>query len=142
MLILAIDTTGPLASCALSDGLQIEQIINDTEYSHLEEIVPMVKRLLAEQKVQPEELDAIAVSRGPGSFTGIRIGMATAKGLAQIWDKPIVCVPTLDSFAYGREQEKLHDKNIRFTLTTNGVLLDDEVTEFCNREMHNRDLLR
>ena len=39
--------------------------------------------------------------------------------------------------AYGREQEKLYDKNIRFTLTTNGVLLDDEVTEFCNREMHN-----
>ncbi len=104
MLILAIDTTGPLASCALSDGLQTEQIINDTEYSHLEEIVPMVKRLLAEQKVEPEELDAIAVSRGPGSFTGIRIGMATAKGLAQIWNKPIVCVPTLDSFAYGREQ--------------------------------------
>lgn len=39
--------------------------------------------------------------------------------------------------AYGREQEKLHNKNIRFTLTTNGMLLDDEVTEFCNREMHN-----
>ncbi len=39
--------------------------------------------------------------------------------------------------AYGREQEELHGKNIRFTLTTNGVLLDDEVTEFCNREMHN-----
>ena len=39
--------------------------------------------------------------------------------------------------AYGREQEKLHNKNIRFTLTTNGVLLDDEVTEFCNKEMHN-----
>ena len=39
--------------------------------------------------------------------------------------------------AYGREQEKIHNKNIRFTLTTNGVLLDDEVTEFCNKEMHN-----
>ena len=39
--------------------------------------------------------------------------------------------------SYGREQEKLHNKNIRFTLTTNGVLLDDEVTEFCNKEMHN-----
>ena len=64
MLILAIDTTGPLASCALSDGLHIEQIINDTEYSHLEEIAPMVKRLLEEQKVEPAELDAIAVSRG------------------------------------------------------------------------------
>lgn len=104
MLILAIDTTGPLASCALSDGLHIEQIINDTEYSHLEEIAPMVKRLLEKQKVEPAELDAIAVSRGPGSFTGIRIGMATAKGLAQIWNKPVICVPTLDSFAYGREQ--------------------------------------
>ena len=39
--------------------------------------------------------------------------------------------------AYGREQEKIHNKNIRFTLTTNGMLLDDEVTEFCNKEMHN-----
>ena len=104
MLILAIETTGPLASCALSDGIHTEQIINHTEYSHLEEIVPMVKTLLKEQSVKPEELDAIAVSRGPGSFTGIRIGVATAKGLAQVWNKPIITVPTLESFAYGKEQ--------------------------------------
>ena len=104
MLILAIETTGPLASCALSDGIHTEQIINHTEYSHLEEIVPMVKKLLEEQSVKPEELDAIAVSRGPGSFTGIRIGVATAKGLAQVWNKPIITVPTLESFAYGKEQ--------------------------------------
>ena len=47
------------------------------------------------------------------------------------WD---VCKKLVE---YGREQEKLHNKNIRFTLTTNGVLLNDEVTEFANREMHN-----
>ena len=109
--ILAIETTGPLASVALSgvrgpvecsaateDGFL--ELVNQTHYSHLEEIAPMVKEILQTAGMQPEELDAIAVSRGPGSFTGIRIGMATAKAFAQVWNKPIVCVPTLASFAY------------------------------------------
>ena len=109
--ILAIETTGPLASVALSgvrgpvegsaateDGFL--ELVNQTHYTHLEEIAPMVKEILQTAGMQPEELDAIAVSRGPGSFTGIRIGMATAKAFAQVWNKPIVCVPTLASFAY------------------------------------------
>lgn len=109
--ILAIETTGPLASVALS-GVQgpvegqerleegVLELVNQTHYSHLEEIAPMVKEILQTAGMQPEELDAIAVSRGPGSFTGIRIGMATAKAFAQVWNKPIVCVPTLASFAF------------------------------------------
>ncbi len=60
----------------------------------------MVLELLEREGISPAELDAIAVSRGPGSFTGIRIGMATAKGLAQIWNKPVIEVPTLESFAF------------------------------------------
>ena len=101
MNILAIETTGPLASAALlKDGL-LSQKVNNTEYSHLEQIVPMTKVLLEECGAVPEALDAIAVSEGPGSFTGQRIGMATVKGLAQIWKKPVVSVPTLASFAYG-----------------------------------------
>jgi len=102
MLILAIETTGPLASCALWDGAKMTQSINHTEYSHLEEIAPMVQRLLKDEGVDPDALDAIAVSRGPGSFTGVRIGMATVKGLAQIWGKPVIEVPTLASFAFGQ----------------------------------------
>ena len=97
--ILAIETTGPLASVALTGQ---PELVNQTHYSHLEEIAPMVKEILAAAQMRPEELDAIAVSRGPGSFTGIRIGMATAKAFAQIWGKPVICVPTLAGFAYGK----------------------------------------
>ena len=101
--ILAIETTGPLASVALSG---FPELVNQTHYSHLEEIAPMVKEILAASGVDPAELDAIAVSRGPGSFTGIRIGMATAKGFAQVWDKPVICVPTLASFAFSGFEKK------------------------------------
>ncbi len=96
MKILAIETTGHFASVAING----HQLMNDTDYSHLQEIAPMCQKILAAEKLDSKDLDAIAVSRGPGSFTGIRIGIATAKGLAQIWNKPIICVPTLESFAY------------------------------------------
>ena len=114
--ILAIETTGPLASVALS-GVQgpvegagrteegILELVNQTHYSHLEEIAPMVKEILQTAGLKGEDLDAIAVSRGPGSFTGIRIGMATAKAFAQVWQQPVICVPTLASFAYVQNSE-------------------------------------
>lgn len=100
MLILAIETTGPFASAALTDGRSFKQLINEGDYSHLKETVPMVRALMEHEGAAPEHISAIAVSKGPGSFTGIRIGMATAKGLALIWKKPVICVPTLESFAY------------------------------------------
>jgi tRNA threonylcarbamoyladenosine biosynthesis protein TsaB len=105
MIILAIETTGPLASVAiLYDHNIIKESINHTHYSHLEEIVPMIKAILWEKGLKKDDITAIAVSRGPGSFTGIRIGMATAKALAQVWGKPIIEVPTLKSFAYGEKE--------------------------------------
>ena len=96
MKILAIETTGHFASVALGS----EMIQNDTDYSHLQEISPMCMEILEKAGLKGSDLDAIAVSRGPGSFTGIRIGLATAKGLAVIWNKPVITVPTLKSFAY------------------------------------------
>lgn len=100
MKLLAIDTTGAYSSVAIYDDGKITQIINEDNYSHLQKLIPVIQKLLADENVSPKDLDAIAVSMGPGSFTGIRIGMATAKGLAQIWNKPIVEVPTLASFAF------------------------------------------
>ena len=100
MTILAIETTGPLASAAIYRDGKTVYTSNDSVFSHLQECVPMITKLMADEGVSPDDLDAVAVSCGPGSFTGIRIGMATAKGLAQVWNKPIVEVPTLESFAY------------------------------------------
>ena len=102
MLILSIETTGPYASAALADekGIQFKTCRDD--YSHLQTISPMIVSLMEEAGAKAEDLTAIAVSRGPGSFTGLRIGVATAKGFAQIWNKPIAEVPTLDSFVYAR----------------------------------------
>ena len=100
MLILAIETTGPLASAALYDDGIVSCVRNSSDFSHLQECVPMIQALLKEEEIDPSQLDAVAVSCGPGSFTGIRIGMATAKGLAQVWNKPIIEVSTLESFAW------------------------------------------
>ncbi len=106
MMILAIETTGPLASVALIDEeSNIIQSVNKTSYSHLEELAPMIKSILQEQNLSKDDVEAIAVSRGPGSFTGVRIGMATAKALAYVWDKPILEVPTLKSFAFTAENK-------------------------------------
>lgn len=106
MIILAIETTGPLASVAIFyDEARIKEKVNDTHYSHLEEIVPMIKSIIHEQGLKKDDITAIAVSRGPGSFTGIRIGMATAKALAQVWNIPLIEVPTLKSFAYGAREK-------------------------------------
>ena len=99
--LLIIETTGPMASVALIDeNRHIVERLNDTRYSHLEELAPMIGALMSEHGVEAESIDAVAVSRGPGSFTGIRIGMVTAKALALVWQKPIVEVPSLESFAY------------------------------------------
>ncbi|MBQ5436481.1 MAG: tRNA (adenosine(37)-N6)-threonylcarbamoyltransferase complex dimerization subunit type 1 TsaB [Firmicutes bacterium] len=100
MVILTIETTGQLASAAIYEDGRITERTGGRKLSHLQKIAPMIGDLMAERGIVPAGIDAVAVSRGPGSFTGIRIGMATAKALAQVWDKPVICVPTLQSFAF------------------------------------------
>ena len=101
MLMLAIDTTGQFAFAAVDRDGEITEKINNAEFSHLQEITPMIKSLMDELGIKGSDFDAVAVSRGPGSFTGVRIGVVTAKALAQVWDKPVITVPTLESFAFG-----------------------------------------
>ena len=103
MKLLAIETTGKYASAALYMDGRVSETVNRTDYSHREEIPPMVQNIMEAEDLQGSDLDAVAVSRGPGSFTGVRIGVATAKGLAQVWKKPIVEVPSLEGFAWKKE---------------------------------------
>lgn len=100
MLLLAIDTTTRVCSVALGDSEKIwaEYLLN-TENTHSQRLMPLLISLLKDAGVQKSRLQGVAVSVGPGSFTGIRIGMATAKGLCQGLNIPVVGVMTLDALA-------------------------------------------
>lgn len=101
MLVLGIESATSVASVALCEGnkLLLEKFVNH-DRTHSIYLLPMIKDILEEAKVDGSLLTGIAVSDGPGSFTGIRIGMSVAKTLAQVWNIPIVGVSTLDSLAY------------------------------------------
>lgn len=101
MIILSIDSSTPVAGIAVADQHRLlgEMMIN-TENTHSEKLLPMIVHLLQELNLEPKDLDAVAAMQGPGSFTGLRIGMATAKGLAQGCKLKFLAVPTLDCMAY------------------------------------------
>ena len=100
MKILAIESSGPVASAAI---LEDENIIIEKKgpfkITHSETLMPLIRDCFAESGLEPAGMDLIAVSGGPGSFTGLRIGSATAKGLGFALEKDLIHVPTLDAMA-------------------------------------------
>ncbi len=101
MRVLGLDTATLTASAAIIEsGRLVGEFTLNTEKVHSRRLMPLVASLLAECGLFGDGLDGIAVSAGPGSFTGLRIGMATAKGLAFAWQKPVVRVPTLEALAF------------------------------------------
>ncbi|MBQ3123031.1 MAG: tRNA (adenosine(37)-N6)-threonylcarbamoyltransferase complex dimerization subunit type 1 TsaB [Firmicutes bacterium] len=107
MYILAIETTGPHCSVALINetGHGAARVSQGT-LNHLTNLTPMIKEILEYYQVEVGDLKAIAVSQGPGSFTGIRIGVTTARALCQAKNIPAIAVPTLESFAYADKNYK------------------------------------
>lgn len=101
MKILAIDSSGLVATVALveDDNLIAEYTIHHKK-THSQTLMPMLSEIKNMTELDLETVDAIAVAKGPGSFTGLRIGAATAKGLAMGLNKPIIEVPTLEGMAY------------------------------------------
>lgn len=107
MKILAIGTTGALASVAVQDTDKEQKIYYESsndEMNHLQSLFPMISRVLEAAGVSKADIDLVAVSKGPGSFTGIRIGIAAARTLAQALSLPMAAVPTLESFVYADEE--------------------------------------
>lgn len=101
MKILALEASAAAASCALleDDRLLGENFLNLPQ-THSQTLMPMAQRLLETAGVSAREMDLIAVSAGPGSFTGLRIAMAAAKGMAFPGDTPCAGVSTLEALAY------------------------------------------
>lgn len=100
MKILALDTSAIVATAALiEDETMVAEFTINYKKTHSQTIMPMVENICQTAEISLDTIDYIAVASGPGSFTGLRIGAATAKGLAHGLDKPIVAVPTLDGLA-------------------------------------------
>jgi len=100
MRILALETATLAGSAALLEGGRvIGQSLLDVALTHSERLLAMVDRLLQDSGWDVAALDALAVSVGPGSFTGLRVGIATVKGLAMSLGLPVAPVPTLDALA-------------------------------------------
>ena len=100
MYILAMETTGARGSVALIDEQKniLGSVSCDDAMSHLKNLIPMVSKLLEETGVAKSELSYVATSQGPGSFTGIRIGVSTARALCQSLGIKGIAVPTMEGF--------------------------------------------
>ncbi|MFQ5577842.1 MAG: tRNA (adenosine(37)-N6)-threonylcarbamoyltransferase complex dimerization subunit type 1 TsaB [Anaerolineae bacterium] len=107
-MILAIDTATEFAGLALynADTVWAEEIWHAAQ-NHTAELAPRLRRMLQQANLSPAELEGIAVSIGPGSYTGLRIGLALAKGLALPHRLPLVGVPTLEITAYPHRNQTL-----------------------------------
>ena len=101
MKLLAIETSALVCSAAvMEDESLIGEFTIQQKKTHSQMLMPMVEALQEKLELDLKTLDAIAVAGGPGSFTGLRIGSATAKGLAAALGLPIISVPTVDALAY------------------------------------------
>jgi len=104
MKILAIDSTANTSTVALLENETLLGLYTaNTKNTHSETLLPMVKHLMSTLNVSNDQIDAYAVSNGPGSFTGVRIGVATIKGLAFGKDKKCVEVSTIEALAQNLE---------------------------------------
>lgn len=99
-LLLLIDTASDKGLVALaSQGRVVATRYNEVPAMHAAFVQPAVKELLAEVNVQGQTLAAVAVLNGPGSYTGLRVGLASAKGLCYAWQKPLITIGTLEAMA-------------------------------------------
>ena len=109
--LLMIETSTECCSVALADGTQIlASRVNETPRQHAAQLVPYIQEVLKESGVSADALDAVAVSEGPGSYTGLRVGVSTAKGICFGAGVPLIGIDTLEILA--RQAEGRHDRII------------------------------
>ncbi|MFB9278584.1 tRNA (adenosine(37)-N6)-threonylcarbamoyltransferase complex dimerization subunit type 1 TsaB [Cohnella cellulosilytica] len=109
--VLAFDTSTAVFSAALvRDGARIDSVVSFAERNHSVRILSEIKELLERNGMTGEQVDAIVVGQGPGSYTGVRIAVTAAKTLAWAWNKPLIGVSTLEALALGAWR-KLREEN-------------------------------
>ena len=101
-MILCLETATPVCSVALNDGC-CTLALRETEgqNAHSEKITNFIREVMETAGIDYSRLDAVAVSKGPGSYTGLRIGVSTAKGICYAADLPLMAIDTLEAMAHG-----------------------------------------
>ena len=113
MKMLALETTGSACSVALwRDGGVVARRFEAMTRGHAERLVPMIGEVLAEAGVTAEAVDRLAVTVGPGAFTGLRVGLATARGLALATGRPLVGVTTFEAIAHALPLESRRGRSL------------------------------
>lgn len=108
-MILSIETSTEVCSVALHNNGRIVAVSESEEaYSHAERLAPLIDDILANNNIKRREITAVAVSAGPGSYTGLRIGTSTAKGLCYSLDIPLITIGTLESMLESIKQDNEH----------------------------------
>ena len=142
MKILAIDTSTMISSCSfMEDGLIVGDYNINQKKTHSETLVLMIEQMLEKLDTEIEDVDVFAVCKGPGSFTGLRIGMTTAKTFAQVFDKKIVGISTLEALANMINTDKIiipildaRGGRVYYSMFTNDSklerLMDDDLIYF------------
>ena len=137
--ILSIETSGKNCSIALFTDHHLVQLIEERteQFSHSEHLHVFIEHILEETHTQPKDIQAVAISMGPGSYTGLRIGTATAKGLCYGWGIPLIALPTLRILA---EQVTYEFADIEYIITESTfdtylnkgktIFLGDGITKF------------
>ena len=107
-LLLAVETTTKNCSVALFENSTLIQLKerNSDEYSHAEQLTLFIEEVVKKEKITLKEIDGIILSKGPGSYTGLRIGTSTAKGLCYSLDIPLISVSTLKTMAFGMSKKQ------------------------------------
>lgn len=100
MKLIGIDTSGLVATVAILTDNTLSEYTIEHNHTHSTTLMPMLSSIIEMTETEHTDIDAIAIAAGPGSFTGLRIGSATAKGLAYSLNKPIIPVPTLEALAF------------------------------------------
>lgn len=108
MILLAVDTSNKIASVSVFDNNELlGEKINEDEKTHSEKLLPLIDKLLKEVRLEINDIDLFSVCVGPGSFTGIRIGVATIKGIAQALNKKVIPVTSLEALIGSSKNENV-----------------------------------
>lgn len=105
-MILCLETATPVCSVALNESCcTIALRETEGQNAHSEKITNFIREVMEVAKIDYKQLDAVAVSKGPGSYTGLRIGVSTAKGICYAADLPLMAIDTLEAMAYGMKMK-------------------------------------